>query len=142
MKKNTDNEIIKVAEQRLDEYQDMGYSHARELVIVAKRLLSANEKNERIIELSDKTIKAQSAEIERLEKARQKQAQFLGEERGQKYELINKITKAKSEAIKEFAERLTDKADLIKVNAFDSKWAISQDDIDNLLKEMVGDDNA
>ena len=43
---------------------------------------------------------------------------------------------AKSEAIKEFAERLTDKADLIKVNPFDSKWAISQDNIDNLVKEM------
>ena len=44
---------------------------------------------------------------------------------------------AKSEAIKEFAERLTDRAELIKANAFDSKWAISQDDIDNLVAEMT-----
>ena len=36
-----------------------------------------------------------------------------------------------------FAERLTDRAELIKANAFDSKWAISQDDIDNLVKEMT-----
>lgn len=43
----------------------------------------------------------------------------------------------KSEAIKEFAERLTDKADLVKANAFDSRWAIWQDDIDNLVKEMT-----
>ena len=47
------------------------------------------------------------------------------------------LVEAKSEAVREFAERLTDKADLIKVNPFDSKWAISQDNIDNLVKEMT-----
>ena len=51
--------------------------------------------------------------------------------------LTKELKTAKSEAIKEFAERLTDKADLIKVNPFDSKWAISQDNIDNLVKEMT-----
>ena len=75
-------------------------------------------------------INRQQAEIEKLNKARQKQAVFLGEEREQKYELIDKLSKAnteierlraeadmaegyadalvaraKSEAIKEFAER-------------------------------------
>lgn len=44
---------------------------------------------------------------------------------------------ARAEAVKEFAERLTDKAELVRVNAFDSKWAISQDDIDNLVKEFT-----
>lgn len=43
----------------------------------------------------------------------------------------------KSEAIKEFAERLTNKAELIRVTAFNSKWAISDEDIDNLVKEMT-----
>ena len=47
----------------------------------------------------------------------------------------------RAEAINEFTERLTDKADLIKINAFDSRWAIWQEDIDNLVKEVVGDDN-
>ena len=51
-------------------------------------------------------LNRQKAKIERLEKARQKQAQFLGEERGQKYELINKITKAKFEAKREFSEKI------------------------------------
>jgi predicted GNAT family acetyltransferase len=50
---------------------------------------------------------------------------------------FNIRNKIKSEAIKEFAERLTDKADLIKANALDSRWAIWQDDIDNLVKEMT-----
>lgn len=40
-------------------------------------------------------------------------------------------------AITEFADRLIDRADLIRTNAFDSKWAISQDDIDNLVEEMT-----
>lgn len=40
-------------------------------------------------------------------------------------------------AITEFADRLTERADLIRINAFDSKWAISQDDIDNLVEEMT-----
>lgn len=54
------------------------------------RLKSANEKNERIIELSDKTIKTQSAEIER----------YL-----HSIKLLEKdVQTAKSEAIKEFAE--------------------------------------
>ena len=81
-----------------------------------------------------KDYERQKAEIERLEKARQKQAQFLGEERGQKYELINKITKAKAEARKEFAERL--------INIAVGKWTekVSVADIDNLLEEMEGED--
>ena len=40
-------------------------------------------------------------------------------------------------AITEFADRLIDRADLIRINAFDSKWTISQDDIDNLVGEMT-----
>lgn len=44
---------------------------------------------------------------------------------------------AKSEAITEFAERVTEKADLIDANTLNPKWVISQDDIDNLVKEMT-----
>lgn len=73
------------------------------------------------------------AEIEELRKGFTADADYFASE----YD-----SKIKSEAIKEFAERFTDKADLIKVNAFDSKWAISQEDIDNLVKEMVGDSDA
>ena len=56
-----------------------------------------------------KLINRQKAEIEKLENARQKQAQFLSEERGQKYELIDKLSQVKAEAYKEFAERLKEK---------------------------------
>ena len=72
-------------------------------------------------------INRQNAKIERLEKIRAKQANIIGEERGQKYELLNKICKAKSEAIKEFTERLKAK----KCGLF------NRIDIDNLVKEMT-----
>lgn len=45
----------------------------------------------------------------------------------------------RAEAIKEFMDRLTNKADLIRVNSLDSKWAISQDDLDRIYEEMVGE---
>jgi hypothetical protein len=49
------------------------------------------------------------------------------------------IGNARTEAVKEFAERLTDKADLKVINAFESSWVISQELIDNLVKEMEGE---
>ena len=70
-------------------------------------------------------INRQKAEIERLN--------------GNLFTISNACMQRRNEAIEEFAYRLTDKADLIKVNAFNSKWVISQEDIDNLVKEMVGD---
>lgn len=71
-------------------------------------------------------------ECERLEKVRQKQALFLEEERGQKYELYNVIKKTKSEAIKEFAERLK------KEVLIDRGYEILQlGTIEYLVKEMT-----
>lgn len=78
-------------------------------------------------------INRQQAEIERLSKKNEELAEILSDTIRIRY------AEAKTEAIKEFAERLTDRADLVKVNDFDSKYAISQDDIDNLVKEMVGE---
>lgn len=48
------------------------------------------------------------------------------------------IAKAKSEAIKEFAERL--KEETLTTDKFGEILLVQ--DIDNLVKEMVGDDNA
>lgn len=92
-------------------------------------------------------IESQQAKINKLEKARQKQGKFLAEERMQKYELINKLSTAKDEAYKEFAEKIKKS---IKENVdeawhrddgngiYDAEYVL--DDIDNLLKEMVGED--
>ena len=75
-------------------------------------------------------INRQQAEIERLHKAIKVQDIMIEQ---QDY----KLKTAKSEAIKEFAERLTDRADLLKTSGLDYRWAIWQDDIDNLVKEMT-----
>lgn len=71
-------------------------------------------------------INRQQAEIEKLQKENERFADI-----GKMY------SEVRAEVIKEFANRLTDKADLIKANAFESRLAIWQDDIDNLVKEMT-----
>lgn len=51
------------------------------------------------------------------------------------------LKEAKAEAYKEFAERLNEKAQI--ADCFDSyNMVVGTHFIDNLLKEMVGDDNA
>lgn len=79
-------------------------------------------------------------EIERLEKARQKQAQFLAEQKAQKYELIDKLSRAKTEAYKEFAKRLKELTRRFHYLGFslDYALAVETSEIDNLLKEMIG----
>ena len=77
-------------------------------------------------------INRQKAEIERLEKV------FNG--RDQLVNALNKCYKqAKSEAYKEFAERLNEKAQI--ADCFDSyNMVVGTHFIDNLLKEMVGEE--
>lgn len=108
-------------------------------------------------------INRQKAEIERIQKARLKQAQFLAEQKLQKSELHDKLSRAKTEAYKEFSEKIKQE---IK-EAYDSNIEVLNehfekhrgcfndtfvgiiegknnallglsDFIDNLLKEMVG----
>ena len=93
----TDNEIIKALEccTKTEFISDC-----------AKCEMFAFDCKDILIENAIDLINRQKAKIERLEKIRAKQADIIGEERGQKYELLNKICKAKSEALKELAERL------------------------------------
>lgn len=82
-------------------------------------------------------IEGQQAKINKLEKARQKQAYLLCNLKGQKYELMNRISAVKNEAYKEFAERLKS---YLLLNKKGEMSVISFENVDNLLKEMVGDD--
>lgn len=96
---------------------------------------------ETIERVATKTIEKQDAEIERLTTLCTEQNEELCRLQKVRANILKvmkeHISQTKSEAIQEFSERLTDKADLIKANAFDSRWAIWQDDIDNLVKEMT-----
>ncbi len=50
-----------------------------------------------------------------------------------------KIETAKAEAIKEFAERLKERADKDRSVAVNGRWVATQETIDNLVKEMAGE---
>ena len=87
-------------------------------------------------------IESQQAKINKSEKARQKQAYLLCNLRGQKYELMNRMPRVKNEAYKEFAETL--KLHKRRMRGFDLNeefwdYAVLVECIDNLLKELVGD---
>ena len=123
----TDNEIIKYLEQTIDKY------NKNEIFV----------DNIRLDELSLDLIKRQQAEIERLRSVQLVQANRIAELRSTKFEQINVIQNlkqqlitSKSEAVKEFAERLK------KVwfdNGYESPDVDFEDFVDNLVKEMVGD---
>lgn len=81
-------------------------------------------------------IESQQAKINKLEKARQKQAECLVGLRGQKYELMNRMSVIKNEAYKKFAEMIKDKW---FDNRYDSPDIDFDDFINNVLKELVGD---
>lgn len=81
-------------------------------------------------------IEGQQAKINKLEKARQKQAYLLCNLKGQKYELMNRISAVKNEAYKEFAERLKS---YLLLNKKGEMSVISFENVDSLLKELVGD---
>lgn len=81
-------------------------------------------------------IEGQQAKINKLEKARQKQAYLSCNLRGQKYELMNRISAVKNEAYKEFAERLKS---YLLLNKKGEMSVISFENVDSLLKELVGD---
>ena len=123
----TDNEIIKYLEQTIDKY------NKNEIFV----------DNIRLDKLSLDLIKRQQAEIERLRSVQLVQANRIAELRSTKFEQINVIQNlkqqlitSKSEAVKEFAERLK------KVwfdNGYESPDVDFEDFVDNLVKEMVGD---
>ena len=123
----TDNEIIKYLEQTIDKYN--------------KNKIFVD--NIRLDKLSLDLIKRQQAEIERLRSVQLVQANRIAELRSTKFEQINVIQNlkqqlitSKSEAVKEFAERLK------KVwfdNGYESPDVDFEDFVDNLVKEMVGD---
>ena len=81
-------------------------------------------------------IEGQQAKINKLEKARQKQAYLLCNLKGQKYELMNRISAVKNEAYKEFAERLKS---YLLLNEKGKISVITFEDVEKLLKELVGE---
>lgn len=91
-------------------------------------------------------IEGQQAKINKLEKARQKQAYLLCNLKRQKYELMNRISVIKNEAYKEFADRIRQVIVLNNTHdgylVHDIDYNCLMEDIDDVLKELeelVGD---
>lgn len=83
-------------------------------------------------------IARQQAKIERLNKRIKEQKHALFEQQSYTADLQKQILAAKFEAVKEFVNRLKEK----KLQSTMDKRIISMEMIDNLVKEMVGEDNA
>lgn len=121
-KRYTDEEIIKALEDYIKE-NEFEYFHSNmmgEYPLISKSL---------------DLINRQKAEIERLEKT------YKADQR-----LISALNKsynlAKAKAYKEFVERLKEKYGIftpLGVNWIEETKVVRVSDIDNLLKEMVGD---
>lgn len=138
MKKLTDNEII----ERLEALVKNGFPFCADALNLINHLKELDKKNENIIRLVNKTIESQSAEMERLTKEIEVKDSIYQRNTGLRekriFDLMDELKTAKSEAIKEFAERLKEKAP----NITEERFHILRNEIDNLVKEMVGDDNA
>lgn len=82
-------------------------------------------------------INRQQAEIEKLQKENKFFRKTIQENAQRALEVtIEEVENAKTEAIKEFAERLKEKADR---GFFQEHSYVDVEDIDDTLKEMVGD---
>ena len=96
---------------------------AEKTIDLINRQQAEIKKCENIIRLADKTIEKQSAEIKRLEQ--------------ENFDRSLTVETWKWEAVKEFAERLK-KESFNGMNIVIPEEVVLIDDIDNLVKEMVG----
>ena len=135
----TDNEIIKAWECCTSERtnscfkcpfyklcDDDNFSLVKATLDLINRQKAEIKKCENIIRLADKTIEKQSAEIKRLEQ--------------ENFDRSLTVETWKCEAVKEFAERLKEKQQTFIGHDYTCKF-IYLIEIDNLVKEMVGEQN-
>ena len=128
----TDNEIIKAFKDFLNEQVD-GYT---DHVETGGERYEFIEKELELLKETDNLINRQKAEIERLREEKSKLENKIDEMYPLVMQLPNAMQQAKVEAIKEFAERVK----LEFYYQFDELIpSIMADKIDNLVKEMVGD---
>ena len=120
-KKLTDEEVVKALECCKDCSINLNFEIVQKI----------EDKNKEILELTD-IINSLKAEIERLKKE-------VSVARDASISIQDRYEHTKTEAYKEFAERLNEKAQI--ADCFDSyNMVVGTHFIDNLLKEMVGEE--
>ena len=142
----TDNEIIKDLESeiRSTEYVDSDYCDGIDLTLIKSAIDLINRQKAQLaderakIEICAETISRQDAEIERLKRISVSPSKDLMDFCGVLCDYAEElIDKAKSEAYREFAEHLKERW---SNNYYDSPDVDFDEFVDNLLKEMVGED--
>lgn len=138
-KRYTDEEILKALECCLCDNLECLQCDNKELCKIERDELAV--KTLGLINRKMEEIDRLKAEIERIQKARLKQAQFLAEQKAQKYELMKKLSQAKAEACKEFAEKLKKKCyeDFEETDEMLAPY-VTEDNIDEVLKEMISEE--
>ena len=127
----TDNEIIKALESEVKsaEYVDSEYCDGVDLALIKSAL---------------DLINRQKAEIERLKEC----PKCIYEYDGNTTEYcvqgpcsnFKTTEQVRVEVIKEFADRLLNKVRVVQVSNLTWIWLISQDDINDIIKEMLGEE--
>lgn len=129
----TENDIIKALEQHIESTKNIKYG-ARKKTLVDAELLKD------ILDL----INRQQAEIEKLKEASEEAVSCFHRMESLYNIKCMELKVAKAEAVKEFAERLKEKAVDVGIcdaqgNGYGGATVILIGDIDNLVKEMVGE---
>lgn len=139
---------IENLEEQRDVYMQEAAEYSKEIDVLKadkEALIAGQETLQKFLAEKDKEIERMKVELDKEVKKREVQADRLREERSQKYmqaDMLCKtrtdLSKAKSQAIKEFADKLKG---LLALNG-----RVSNEDyyymtiyIDNLVKEMVGE---
>lgn len=125
--KNDSQEIINNLQVTVDSLITIAFEYQTE----NEKLMAEIEKYRHI----EQTVKDFWSELKKLSAFKDLQEPTLTE-------LLEYIEYANAEAIKEFAERLKENIDNGELYTTSSDYEMTIEHIDNLVKEMVGDDNA
>ncbi len=147
------DEQLKTAVQNISAYLEECYDESNTVEITAKVLKSIKDNYEELIKKND-LINRKDAKIAELQseliitknnfdnaKDRYDEAVKIGQKMNEKLiDAYKKLQTAKSEAVKEVAERLRKKAhSYFLANLI---WIVEVDDIKEVVKEMVGEEDA
>ena len=152
----TDNEIIKALESEVKsaEYVDNYYCNGVDLTLIKSAIDLINRlqaeidelKHEREVLIEDihhfvDKNNEQLEEIEMLQADNKTLENVIKNTFLKKAGLdIDPLAEVKAKAIKEFADRLLDKVKVVQVSNLTWIWLMSQDDINDIIKEMLGEE--
>ena len=144
----TDNEIIKALKDEVKsaEYVDSYYCNGVDLTLIKSAIDLINcqqveidelkQEREVLIEDIHHFVDKNNEQLEEIEKLKIENKSLRSAANCYKLH----YSEARTEAIKEFADRLLNKVKVVQVGNLTWVWLISQDDINDIIKEMLGEE--